>query len=64
MTEHAWRTSSYSGGSAETCVEVAPLADGGVLLRDTKDRGLPPLRYTAAEWSAFLKGVKDGEFDF
>ena len=47
MSEPAWRTSSRSGGSAETCVEVAPLGDGGVLVRDTKDRDRAPLRYTA-----------------
>ncbi|WP_037355481.1 DUF397 domain-containing protein [Amycolatopsis orientalis] len=57
-----WRKSSFSGG-AQQCVEVAVTADGGRLVRDTKDRSLPAHRYTAAEWDAFIKGVKAGEFD-
>jgi hypothetical protein len=43
---------------------VADLLDGGRLVRDTKDGGHGPvLRYTAAEWQAFIAGVKAGEFD-
>jgi hypothetical protein len=44
------------------CVEVA--ADcGDVLLRDSKDPAGPWMRYTAAEWEAFLWGAKHGDFD-
>lgn len=59
----AWAKSSHSG-SNDTCVEVAPLPDGGMLMRDSKlgDAG-PVLRFTAAEWRAFVAGVRDGEFD-
>ncbi|GAA4838846.1 DUF397 domain-containing protein [Saccharopolyspora rosea] len=57
-----WRKSSYSGG-AQQCVEVAQAPDGGRWLRDTKDRSRPAHYFTAAEWDAFTKGVKDGEFD-
>lgn len=57
-----WRKSTYSG-SEGSCVEVAKAADGGRWLRDTKDRGRPAHYFTAAEWDAFLRGVKDGEFD-
>ena len=46
-----------------TCVEVAFLPDGGVAMRDTKDRALPPHRYAAAGWAAFLAGIRAGEFD-
>jgi predicted secreted Zn-dependent protease len=57
-----WRTSSYSNNG--TCVEVADLPDGGRLVRDTKlGEASSVLRYTAAEWRAFIAGVKDGEFD-
>jgi hypothetical protein len=60
MTE--WRTSSYSNNG--TCVEVADLPDGGRLVRDTKlGEASPVLRYTAAEWRAFIAGVKAGKFD-
>lgn len=57
-----WRTSSYTNNG--TCVEVADLPNGSRLVRDTKhgERGRV-LRYTAAEWQAFITGVKAGEFD-
>ena len=58
-----WFTSSFSGGTGTNCVEVAHLAGGGVAVRDTKDRSRPAHRYTAAEWDAFLAGVRAGEFD-
>jgi hypothetical protein len=57
-----WRTSSLTDNG--TCVEVADLPDGGRLVRDTKlGDASPVLRYTAAEWQAFIAGVKAGEFD-
>jgi len=59
-----WRTSSFSNGeNDEQCVEVAFLPGGAVAVRDTKDRTLAPHLYTAAEWGAFLAGVRAGEFD-
>lgn len=58
----AWRKASYSGPNA-ACVEVGPDNDR-VLVRDTKDNGTGPiLSYTRDEWTAFIAGVKDGEFD-
>jgi Domain of unknown function (DUF397) len=56
--------SSYSHASpASDCVEAGPCACGGdVLVRDTKDRAGPVLRFTPAEWAAFLDGAKAGEF--
>jgi hypothetical protein len=43
---------------------VVDLPDGGQLVRDTKlGEASPVLRYTAAEWRAFIDGVKAGEFD-
>jgi hypothetical protein len=60
----AWRKSSYSNGQGGNCVEVADLADGGRLVRDTKDQGRGPvLRFTESEWQAFVLGVRGGEFD-
>jgi hypothetical protein len=58
-----WRVSSYSGNGGGTCVEVAQTSDGAILIRDTKDRSKAPHRYTAAEWRAFVAGVRNGEFD-
>jgi hypothetical protein len=42
ITKASWRKASYCNG-ATACVEVAPLPDGGVALRDSKDPGGPPL---------------------
>jgi hypothetical protein len=57
-----WRKSSYSG-SVGNCVEVAPLAEGAVAFRNSRDPHGPALVYTRAEMVAFLAGAKDGEFD-
>ena len=46
------------------CVEVGRSADGTVLVRDTKDRAQQALAFTDEEWTAFVAGVKAGEFDF
>ncbi|ETA00300.1 hypothetical protein CcI6DRAFT_04304 [Frankia sp. CcI6] len=57
-----WRKSSYSNAKGE-CVEVAFLDGGLVALRDSKNHGTgPALVFTSAEWSAFVRGVTDGEF--
>lgn len=58
--EVAWtRSSACAGGE---CVEVAGIEGGNVQVRDSKDRGGPVLRFSAAEWSAFVAGVQAGEF--
>lgn len=60
-SKYTWRTSSYTNGDGE-CVEIAEL-DGGVAVRDTKNREAGALLFNDAEWTAFLRGVHDGEFD-
>ncbi len=62
LSDAAWRKSRHSGDE-RGCVETAFLADGRVAVRDSKDRSGPALIYTRGEWSAFLRGAKDGEFD-
>jgi hypothetical protein len=57
-----WRKSTRSNGSGD-CVEVAPLNDGGVGVRDSKDQTGPVLRFTSSEFKAFIEGAKAGEFD-
>jgi hypothetical protein len=44
------------------CVGVA-IEPGEVIVVDTKSDDAPALRFTPAEWSAFVAGVKAGEFD-
>ena len=58
----AWRKSSASGGGGD-CVEVAFGADGGVYVRDSKAPDQQVLAFTHSEWTAFLTGVRNGEFD-
>lgn len=62
LTHAPWRKSSRSGGGGE-CIEVADLADGGRVIRDSKDPAGPKLRFTPAAWAAFTTEVRDGEFN-
>jgi hypothetical protein len=58
-----WRKSTLSS-AGDNCVEIAFAADGSVGVRDSKQHGLGPvLEFTPGEWTAFLGGVRGGEFD-
>ncbi|GAA2610832.1 DUF397 domain-containing protein [Paractinoplanes durhamensis] len=57
-----WRKSTRSGGNSD-CVEAADLPGGGTAMRDSKDPAGPALFFTAAEWTAFVGGVKADAFD-
>ena len=57
----AWRKASASGSTG--CIEVAPLPDGGIAVRDSKKPAGPVLSFNRHEWLSFLAGVTDGEFD-
>jgi hypothetical protein len=57
-----WKKSKRSGGSGGNCVEVASNLPGLVAVRDSKNPAGPALVFTPGEWSAFVGGVKDGEF--
>lgn len=57
-----WTKSSLSHANGE-CVEVAGLSSDLIGVRDSKDAKGPILRFTPAEWDAFLGGVRKGEFD-
>ncbi|MFF7101001.1 DUF397 domain-containing protein [Streptomyces nigra] len=46
----------------EERVEIAYLPNGAVAMRSSLDPGTV-LRYTEAEWRAFVLGARDGEFD-
>ncbi len=58
--DRAWRKSSRSGSS--NCVEVA-ITGRLVKVRDSKRRSRAVLRFSYAEWRAFVAGVNGGEFD-
>lgn len=60
MRLNEWHKAACSNGGA--CVEVMETEDG-FQVRDSGDYGTGPvLRFTHAEWAAFLAGVKAGEF--
>jgi len=42
---------------------VAGLPGGTIGVRNSRDSAGPVLRFTPAEWHAFLGGVRNGEFD-
>ncbi len=58
--EAAWDKSAEC--TDDDCVHVA-VHEGNVLVRDSKDPDGPVLRFTPAEWEAFVEGAKKGEFD-
>jgi hypothetical protein len=57
----SWVKASASDSYGE-CAEMRRHA-GMVEVRDTKDREGPVLRFTAAEFAAWLDGARNGEFD-
>ncbi len=62
IDELAWRHSFFCG-SHGSCVQIASLPDGGAAIRDGKaGEASPVLTFTQDEWSAFVAGVKAGEF--
>jgi len=62
LTRVMWRKSSYSSGNGGNCVEVASNLPGAVAVRDSKNVPGPHLEVTDQAWSAFVAGIKDGEF--
>ncbi len=59
--DHEFRTST-STFKRIICVMVAN-KDGAVAVRDSKDASKTTLIFNDAEWRAFVKGDKAGEFD-
>jgi hypothetical protein len=57
-----WIKSSHSGPTGGNCVEVAFLDDGQVAMRNSRYPDGPALVFTQAEWTAFLGGMRDGQF--
>jgi hypothetical protein len=61
LTEN-WQESSYSGNTDNSYVEARRF-DDGVEVRHSLMPDAGAITYTNAEWDAFLRGAKDGEFD-
>lgn len=74
--EVAFVKSSYSGTSncvevgftkssfcaSGACVEIGQ-DDDEVLMRDSKDLSIEPLRFDDKQWSELVAGIKAGQFD-
>ncbi|MGW7578758.1 DUF397 domain-containing protein [Streptomyces sp. NPDC054765] len=54
----SFRKSSYSGQEGD-CVEVAHTADGGRVVRDSKDQAGPSIALGAGAWTSFLAKLKE-----
>jgi uncharacterized protein DUF397 len=55
-----FRRSSFC--NAGGCVEVAAADPGQILVRGTGAPNREPLVFSAAQWAAFVAGVRNGEF--
>ncbi|MEU9401592.1 DUF397 domain-containing protein [Streptomyces sp. SID4985] len=53
-----WRKSTYSGGSAGDCLEVADAHPHHVPVRDSKAPLGPKLVFQSGTWSAFVEDLK------
>ncbi|MFE6776871.1 DUF397 domain-containing protein [Streptomyces sp. NPDC057702] len=62
LTSAKWFKSSYSGNHGD-CVEVGAGMPTTVPVRDSKDPHGPTLAFDATAWTAFVTGVKNGDFD-
>ncbi len=61
MSTTEWVKARKSNGGGN-CVEVR--RSGGLIeVRDSKDRSGPVLKFSTEEWSAFLDGARNAEFD-
>lgn len=62
VEDTSFKKSTFSDGRPYRCVKVA-IRPEGIAVRDTKDSNKKTLFFKKNEWSAFVKGVKNGEFD-
>lgn len=66
LAQIQWRTSSFTDSGTSnggTCVEVAALSDGRVAVRNSNHPDAGAVYFTRAEMTAWIKGIKAGEFD-
>jgi len=56
----SWHTARRCDGG--NCVRIASSADT-IVIGDSKNPDGPTLSYTYAEWTTFVQGIRDGDFD-
>lgn len=62
MLTNEWKKATRSNTTG-SCVQVRVTEGGTVEVRDSKHGDASPiLRFTPAEWDAFLDGAQKGEF--
>jgi hypothetical protein len=63
-TDRIFKKSSFTNAPKPypTCVEVS-ISNDDVLIRNSSSLNQGTIKYTLEEWDAFIKGVKNGEFD-
>lgn len=62
LSRAQWQRSSRTGDPDEGHLEIA-FVDGYIAMRNSADPDGTVLVFTPAEWDAFVRGAKDGEFD-
>ncbi|MGH3622112.1 MAG: DUF397 domain-containing protein, partial [Sciscionella sp.] len=62
LSTAAWRKSSFSNGTG-LCVEVAPLADSRIAMRNSNHPEAGVMLFTPTEMNAWISSAKAGEFD-
>ena len=63
MADVNWVKSRRSGKQGNCVLVARDPENGDILVGDSKHPGVICARYTDAEWTAFLGGVRDGDFD-
>ena len=58
----AWRKSRHSNPSGN-CVEIAKLLDGAIAIRNSRFPDGPALIWARTDFTEFLAGARDGDFD-
>ena len=59
FASEGFKLSSHTHKCCCVAVRMGDMID----VRDTKNPGGPTISFNKDEWSAFVKGVKEGEFD-
>jgi hypothetical protein len=63
FSDDDFKKSSFSALQYPACVSVARDTEGNVAVRDSKDQSKATLYFNKMEWDAFIKGVKNNEFE-
>jgi hypothetical protein len=62
LSRARWQRSSQAGDPSAGHLEIA-FMEGYIAMRNSADPDGSVLVFTPAEWDAFVRGAKDGEFD-